>query len=539
MKLKQSILLALFGTFGAGQAQALTLWDAYFQALKNDPSYKVAQADYRAGMEEGRIANAALLPQLSLSFYQGDAKADRTQNTLLGPRSDSTDYSVKNNQLQLRQTIINMAAWSRAKQGDLVQDQTKIKAIASRNDLAIRVVAAYFNALSTIEQVELAKAQEKAATERFKEIESSLKSGESSRVDLARARAQRDLRIAERLEIQDNSDLVLRQLEDITGTRIESLSVLPSTVKAPPISTEYTYSGLETFTLRNNPKILSAALDIQIAEEEVKKRRAGHYPTLDFVASKSDSDSESINTIGQKTKQETIALQMQIPLFNGFGTTAEVEKAQAQSDRTEAAWQGTIHEVLNKFRTQFSKTQNSMAKIDAYQRAVESAREALKAAELAKKIDLQIQSDVLTAQAELNNAEKEFSRIRYESYYSLVELHSLAGKLENSDLKKLSDFISREGKTVRFDRAPVLKNEYLDPKKLPAQDENILLPPTEPELKSDAQSTETEGPKLVKNSDSEVTVYQLENPTTIKTVEAENKMTDVVQAPHMSAGPRR
>lgn len=539
MKIKQSILLALFGTLSASHANALTLWDAYFQALKNDPSYKAAQADYRAGMEEGRIANAPLLPQLSLTFYQGDANADRTQNTLLGPRTDVTDYSIKNNQLQLRQAIVNMAAWSRAKQGDLIQDQTKIKAIGSRNDLAIRVVSAYFNALSTLEQVELAKAQEKAATERFNEIESSLKSGESSRTDLARARAQRDLRVAERLEVQDNMDLVLRQLEELTGARIETLSVLPSTVKAPPISTEYTYSGLETFTLRNNPRILSAAIDIQIAEEEVKKRRAGHYPTLDLVASKSDSDSESINTIGQKTKQEQIALQMQIPLFSGFGTSAEVTKAKAQSDRTEAVWQGTIYDVLNKFRTQFSRTQTSLAKIEAYERAVESAREALKAAELAKKFDLQIRSDVLTAQAELNNAEKEYSRIRYESYSSLIELHSLAGKLENSDLKKLSDFISREGKTVKFDRAPIPKYEFLNPKKLPPLDENILLPVEQSDKTSGTMFVDQNSSMLVKTDGDSETVYRLEPNVSNTQSEESSGASNVVQSPQMRPGPRR
>ncbi|MDH4396080.1 MAG: TolC family outer membrane protein [Limnobacter sp.] len=538
MKIKQSILLAVFGTLSASHANALTLWDAYFLALKNDPSYKAAQADYRAGMEEGRIANAPLLPQLSLSFFQGDAKADRTQNTLLGPRTDVTDYSIKNNQIQLRQAIVNMAAWSRAKQGDLIQDQSKIKAIGSRNELATRVVSSYFTALTTLEQVELAKAQEKAATERFKEIESSVKSGESSRTDLARARAQKDLRVAERLEIQDNLDLVLRQLEDITGKTIESLSLLPSTVKTPPISTEYTYSGLETFTLRNNPKILSAAIDIQISEQEVKKRRAGHYPTLDLVASKSDSDSESINTIGQKTKQEQIALQMQIPLFSGFGTSAEVTKAKAQSDRTEAVWQGTIYDVLNKFRTQFSRTQNSLAKIEAYERAVESAREALKAAELAKKFDLQIRSDVLTAQAELNNAEKEYSRIRYESYSSLIELHSLAGKLENSDLKKLSDFISREGRSVKFDRASIPKYEFLNPKQLPPLDENILIPSSNPEKSSDAPILEQSESSLVKNTVDNVTVYGIDANTNQKST-VDLSPPSVVPPPQMRLGPRR
>lgn len=539
MQLKHSILLALFGTLTAGHANALTLWDAYFLALKNDPSYKAAQAEYRAGMEEGRIGNAPLLPQLSLNFFQGDAKADRTQQTLLGPRTDVTDYTIKNNQLQLRQAIVNMAAWSRAKQGELIQDQTKIKAVGSRNDLAIRVVGGYFNALSTLEQVELAKAQEKAAIERFNEIESSLKSGESSRTDLARARAQKDLRIAERLEIQGNLDLVLRQLEDLTGTRVESLALLPSTVKTPPISTEYTYSGLETFTLRNNPKILSAAIDIQIAEEEVKKRRAGHYPTLDFVASKSDSDSESINTIGQKTKQEQIALQMQVPLFSGFGTAAEINKAKAQADRTEAVWQGTIYDILNKFRTQFSKTQTSQAKIEAYDRAVESAREALKAAELAKKFDLQIRSDVLTAQAELNNAEKEFSRIRYESYSALIELHSLAGKLENSDLKKLSDFIAREGKIVKFDRAPIPKYEFLDPKKLPPLDENILVPVERSENAGEQRLSDAPPSTLIKSSEENATVYRLESTNANPQAEKNVASSDVAPPPQIKTGPRR
>ena len=64
-----------------------------------------------------------------------------------------------------------------------------------------------------------------------------------------------------------------------------------------------------------------------MAEKEVSRQQAGHYPSLDFVATKSDA--ESGGRFGDsRVKDNIVALQVNVPIFASGQVMARVREAQ-------------------------------------------------------------------------------------------------------------------------------------------------------------------------------------------------------------------
>jgi protease secretion system outer membrane protein len=95
--------------------------------------------------------------------------------------------------------------------------------------------------------------------------------------------------------------------------------------------------------LASSPDIQAAQQNLRIAEQEVKRSRAGNYPTLDLVASKDRSSASSVSTINQRISQNVIGVEVSLPLFNGGYNTAQLaqsaalyRQAQAELDNARA-----------------------------------------------------------------------------------------------------------------------------------------------------------------------------------------------------------
>ena len=116
----RTLLLALTaaGFMAATPVYSADLWDVYQLALKNDPTFATAQANYAAALEDKPIARAGYLPNLNLS-------ANRTLNRSSGSQPfgfnssgpiqgnfNSRDYT-NNYSLTLTQPLFNWGAWEK------------------------------------------------------------------------------------------------------------------------------------------------------------------------------------------------------------------------------------------------------------------------------------------------------------------------------------------------------------------------------------------------------------------------------------------
>lgn len=443
-------------------ASSQTLLEAFESALENDANYRAALANERAGEAEKRIGRAGLLPQVSASVFEGKSTTDRRAINSPVPFSDTTKTDVKNNVLSLQQPIFNVTAWARYSQAELIAQQAEVQVFEARNNLAVQVTGAYLDILAAIDQLKLSKDETRAFEERFKQVESGVRNGEFSETDVLQARAQFDVAAARELEANEALNLTLSALENLTGMKARAVFSAEN-LQFKDLTKPQEFPVLKELVMRSSPAILAAILDVRIAQAEVRKQTGGHYPTLDFVARKVDSESDSVATLGQAFEQTTYALQMQVPIFQGLGVSASIDKASAGVDRAQAQWDLKVRETLYRFQEQFSRYAVAQTKLNAFERAVQSGETALKAVELGTKFGVNTLAEVLDAQRTLNTARRDYSRVLYESLGAWVQLRGLTGKLNMADLEQLSQLISQNGTRVEFERPEVPVPELIDP----------------------------------------------------------------------------
>ncbi|RYF01948.1 MAG: type I secretion protein TolC, partial [Oxalobacteraceae bacterium] len=160
LKLKLGAALALSAML-AGHAGAVTLQQAYEAALKNDPTYRMAYYDREASKENRVIGRAALLPSVSANYglSRNVADVDTLQQNVLGIGDarflTHPHYLSRSAGVQLRQPILNLDGVARYRQGKVAAEQGEAAFEASSDEVAVRVVSAYMDALFADDQVAL------------------------------------------------------------------------------------------------------------------------------------------------------------------------------------------------------------------------------------------------------------------------------------------------------------------------------------------------------------------------------------------------
>lgn len=421
-----------------GSASAISLEEAYQLALQNDPTYRAAVYGNEAGQENRIIGRSYLLPSLSGSYSSLDTKSDITA----GRQKSHREYMSKSGTIQLRQSIFNLEAMARYRQGIAQANASEAQLDLARQQLIVRVVGAYVEAIFADDQLALAQAQRDMLAEQMAVNDRLYKAGEGTVTDRLETQAKLDLAEARLLEVRDVQRAAFVTLSGIVGEEITSLDKLREDFQVRPADM-MSYEDWKAIALVRNPELVAQEHNIAIAREEVNKARAGHVPRLDFVANASKNDSESISTFGQKTDSTAVGFQLNIPIYSGGAISASTRQARANQERARAELQAKSDKVMVDLRKEYDTLASSVTRINALLKAVESARLLMKATEQSIKGGVRINLDLLDAQEQAFTAERDLAQARYNYLLSTLRLRAAAGTLSGADVAEVAKSFRR------------------------------------------------------------------------------------------------
>ena len=430
---------------GAGSAAALNLQQAYDAALKNDPTYKMGFYESEAGKESRAIGRAGLLPSLSASYSGSRNRADQTVIQTL-PKGLGTykseshpQYLSRSAVLQLRQPLFAMDALARYRQGVAQSKEAEAKYELSGSDVAMRVVSAYFDMLFASDQVALVLAQRDALEEHRKVTKRMFEKGEGTKTDMLEIEARLDLAEAQVIEGRDAVTAARNALEGVVGMEVDNLAPLAPNFRVERLLPA-SYEEWRTIAMENNPELRAARHTVEIYEQEIQKARAGHMPRLDFVATYSNSDSDSITTVNQSTLNRSLGFQLNIPLYSGGQVSAASRQAVATAERYKSELDVRTNRMLVELRKAHSVVVSSMAKVDALLKAVDSGTMLMKATEQSIKGGVRINLDLLNAQQQLVTSQRDLAQARYSYLLGVVRLKAAAGTLNGADVTEIANY---------------------------------------------------------------------------------------------------
>lgn len=428
-------------------AMAVDLSDALVLALRNDPTFHAAIAERDAGLEYRAIGRAKLLPNLSYRYNSARNDSEVTQSTTAGNITQQRDYRSYSSTLTLQQPLFDYGAWAEYRQGVARALLADAQFRGRGQELVVRLFQAYSEALFANEQIALAQAQRRAYAEQLTLNERLLKGGEGTRTDVLETRARYELAKAQEIEATDNLDAALRTLHAIVGEplEVEDLAPLAAGFKVDPLAGSFEH--WRSLAVSNNAQLVAQRHAVEAADQGVERNRAGHLPSLSAYASTGRSSSSSESTYNQRYDTDSVGIQLSVPLFAGGGVSAATRQAAAQRDQVQYQLDGLLNDTLNELRKQFNLCASSVAKIRAYELAVESADRLIEATRKSVAGGERVNLDVLNAEQQLYGARRDLAQARHDYLRAWLQVHYLAGTLEASDLQRLDRyFASRDAR---------------------------------------------------------------------------------------------
>ena len=427
------------------QALGGDLQTAFDAAMLHDPTYRAARAELASSLQNLPIARAGLRPSLSLSFSDNKVEGSRTiDNPPLAPVTQALDYRSPTQSLNLRAPLYNREA---AKKIDLALAQ-EIYALTllrvRQAELADRLGKAWLDCVLARHglaaariQVEAVNAQSSAATRR-------LALGEGTRPEVADAASALETARVQVSEAQSALDLATLALRQITGS--ESGPV-PSGGPGNPPSPAFSALPESPASLLSRAEAASPALAlrrfaVQAADVAVERARSGHYPRLDLVASLTKASNESLSTVNQSSTQQSIGLQLNVPLYSGGAVSAAVTQALADRTRAEAevaAEQQTLERDVTRL---FYMARLGSAKAAAQQNTFDAAKLSLEAAQKGLAAGLSTQLEIAQARRKLAQTAQEQAQSAQELLLARLRLDLRVGEEPALSLARLEDALS-------------------------------------------------------------------------------------------------
>jgi len=442
--LKRTLVFVLGAAMGAvlPSAAAEDLLQIYRDALANDPTLASARATWLATQEAVPQARAGLLPSVTLvgnanrqNFYE---KLHTDPSVSVTENFPAYNYTVSASQPLYRKQ--NLVALDQAKQ-TLGQGDYVLASV--RQDLIVRVAQAYLDVLLARFNIELTESQKAAVSENLAQAKRNFEVGTATITDTNDAQAKYDQIVAQEISTQNDLDNKLAALRAIIGRAPKELKPFGGGF-APQLPTPNALDAWIEAAVRDNPQVRIAQANYDIAVLEVDRQRAGHYPTVDLVASfnqgyQGGSSSTSLTSAAAfDSRLSVIGVQLNVPLYLGGLIDSRVRQAVANLEKTRQDLETARRSAQLSAQTAFNGVTSGVAQVNAFEQAVKSAQVSYDSTKLGLEVGVRTNLDVLNQQQQVFQTRFNLAQSYYNFVISGLRLKQAVGTLSDPDVDELN-----------------------------------------------------------------------------------------------------
>jgi outer membrane protein len=415
---------------------AADLMQVYREAQDNDPTFAAARATLDAGREKMPQGRAGLLPSLTLSgnTVWNENEVSLYNSTVLGkPRYNSNGYQVT-----LSQPLFRWQNWVSYDQSKIQVAQAEANFAQARQDLILRVAQAYFDVNYAIENLKAVRANKTAIAQQLESAKKNFEVGTSTITDTHEAQARFDLAAAQEIAAESDYEVKQRALQAIIGKEPGDLSTTrkDAQLTAPqPNEMNQWVAAAE----KDSIAVQVQQANADIAEREVSKQRAGHYPTLDLVANSGNSKSFGSTALGMlETEYQNIGLQLNIPVFQGGQVVSRQREAAANRTASQSNLEAARRSAALSARQYYLGVVNGLAQVKALKAALVSSQSALESNKLGYEVGVRINIDVLNAENQVYVTRRDLARATLDTLLSQLRLKAAVGALGEDDVAQIN-----------------------------------------------------------------------------------------------------
>jgi outer membrane protein len=324
----------LFITVSSTAQRQLSLEEAIATALQNNYNIRLAKNDSMVAALNYSYKNAAFIPRLNGNL--GTTWNNNAQKQTLADGTKRESSGLKSNtitaQLALNWTLFDGLKMFATR--DKLEEFVKLGELAIKNQLVntvATVINTYYNIVRQKQQLKAIEEQMELSQERVKLAQYKLDIGVGTKPDVLQGKVDLNAQKAAKLLQETLIAQLKEQLNQLMNVQQSTLYEVSDSI---PINTTLSLGDIQSGTENNNPSLLIAKKNIDIAGLTLKERKAERFPIVSFNSAYNFNRLENqkvinnFSTLFNQSKGFNYGLTASIPILNNFTTKRLIKQAQ-------------------------------------------------------------------------------------------------------------------------------------------------------------------------------------------------------------------
>jgi len=335
MKIMKRFLLPLLVliSFSPAAQRLLTLDEAIATALKNNYDIQLSKNDSLVATLNYSYRNAAFLPRLNGNINGTFNNNDQRQEFNDGTKRELDDIKSNNYNLglQLNWTLFDGLKMFATR--DKFAEFVKLGELGIKNQVVNTIAAVITNYYSVVRQKQQLKAIEEQMSvnqERVKIAQYKLDIGVGAKPDVLQSKVDLNAQKAAQLTQQTLIAQLREQLNQSMNVTLNTNYDVSDTI---PLDMNLVLVDIRDIATKNNPLLLIAEKNIDIANYTLKERIADKYPVLSLNAGYNYQRNNNKATVNpfqplySRNIGRNIGFTATIPIFNNFTVKRNIQQA--------------------------------------------------------------------------------------------------------------------------------------------------------------------------------------------------------------------
>lgn len=320
-------------TFSSAAQRVLTLEEAIATALQNNYDIRLSKNDSAVAALNYSYRNAALLPRLNGNINGTFNNNDQRQEFADGTKRELDDIKSNNYNLGLQLNWTLFDGMKMFATRDKFAEFVKLGELGIKNQVVNTIAAVITNYYSVVRQKQQLKAIEEQMSvnqERVKIAQYKLDIGVGAKPDVLQSKVDLNAQKATQLTQQ----ILIAQLrEQLNQSMNVALNTNYDVSDSIPVDMNLLLVDIRDIAAKNNPLLLIAEKNIDIANYTLKERIADKYPVLSLNAGYNYQRNNNKATVNpfqplySRNIGRNIGFTATIPIFNNFTVKRNIQQA--------------------------------------------------------------------------------------------------------------------------------------------------------------------------------------------------------------------
>jgi multidrug efflux system outer membrane protein len=401
-------------SFGSEELSALVA-----AAMASNPDIAIAAERVRQAEAQTRIAGAPLFPQLDFG-----AATSRRET-----RPDGGDWIRNDGSSAALSASYEIDLWGRNAAGlrsaEFSLGASRFDFETVRLTLLAGVADGYFQVLSLRGRLAIARENLLIAERVLKVVESRVRNGAASALDLSRQQAGVFALRAAMLPLELQERQTLYALATLVGRPPEGFDA--AGVSVSPLEVPRVSPGIPAELLVRRPDLKSAEAQLAAANANVTVARAALLPSISLTGSAGVASSVLVNFLNAPTAAWMLGASLLQPIFDGGRLAGQLDAAASRERELVENYRRSILAALADVESALASGSRSADQEALQAQVVEQGRISLRLAEVRYREGVDDLLTLLDAQRTLFQAEDQLAQIRLSRLQASIGLYKALG----------------------------------------------------------------------------------------------------------------